>query len=39
MLERQLFLISANKSRPPGIRWNDDDYDVRDAAPEAPLLP
>ena len=30
MGEFQFFLISANKSRPPGMRWSDDDYDVRE---------
>jgi hypothetical protein len=37
MGERQLFLISANKSRRSG-EWSDDDYDVRDGAPDGPVV-
>jgi len=32
MLEGQLFLVSANKSRIGNLEWSDDDYDVRDGA-------
>lgn len=31
-----LNLISANKSRPSGQQWPEDDYDVRDGAPDGP---
>jgi hypothetical protein len=37
MAERQLFLISANKSRRSG-EWSEDDYDVRDGAPDGPVI-
>ena len=33
----KLFLIRANKSRPSG-QWSDDDYDVRDGAPDGPVI-
>jgi hypothetical protein len=33
----RLYLVSANKSRPGTERWTDDDYDVRDGAPDGPV--
>ena len=35
--EHQLFLIRANKSRPSG-EWSADDYDMRDEAPDCPVI-
>ena len=37
MPKHQLFLIRANKSRPPG-KWSADDYDMRDGAPYGPVI-
>jgi len=37
MLERQLFLISTNKSRRSG-QWSKDDYDVREGALNGPVI-
>jgi hypothetical protein len=37
MSEGQLFLVSANKSRPSG-EWSADDYDVREETPNGPLI-
>jgi hypothetical protein len=34
----ELFLVSANKSRPPGMQWSDDDYNVREGASDGPIL-
>ena len=38
MGERQLYLISGNKSRIGNLEWSDDDYDVRDGAPDGPVI-
>ena len=38
MDERQLFLISANKSRIGNLVWSDDDYDVREGAADGPVV-
>jgi len=38
MTNVRLFLVSANKSRPSGQPWSDDDYDVRDGAADGPLV-
>src|SRR3974390_1554159 len=38
MPEGQLFLVSANKSRRGNLEWSDDDYDVRDGAPDGPVV-
>ena len=37
MPEHRLFLIRANKSRPSG-EWSADDYDMRDEAPDCPVI-
>ena len=37
MPEHQLFLIRPNKSRPSG-EWYADDYDMRDEAPDGPVI-
>jgi hypothetical protein len=36
--EDKLYLISANKSRPSGQPWSDDDYDVREGSPDGRLV-
>jgi hypothetical protein len=28
MTDVRLYLVSASKSRPGGVQWSDDDYDV-----------
>jgi hypothetical protein len=38
MPEGQLFLVSGNKSRIGNLDWFDDDYDVRDGAPDGPVV-
>jgi len=38
MGERQLFLISANKSRGDRMQWSDDDYDVGEGSPDGPVI-
>jgi len=38
MPEGQLFLVSANKSRIGNLEWSDDDYDVREGAPDGPVV-
>jgi hypothetical protein len=38
MPEHQLFLIRASKSRRGNMRWSDDDYDVREGAPDGPVV-
>jgi hypothetical protein len=38
MGERQLYLISASKSRGDRMRWSEDDYDVRNGAPDGPVV-
>jgi hypothetical protein len=34
----ELFLVSANKSRRPGMQWSNDDYDVREGASDGPVV-
>lgn len=34
----ELFLVSANRSRPGHLQWDDDDYDVRVVAPDGPVI-
>jgi hypothetical protein len=38
MTDGRLFLVSANKSRPGGLQWDADDYDVRAAAADGPVV-
>ena len=38
MGERQLFLISANKSRGDRMQWSDDDYDVGEGSADGPVI-
>jgi hypothetical protein len=38
MTEARLYLVPANKSRPPGVQWSADDYDVRDGAPDGYVI-
>jgi len=38
MTPARLYLISANKSRPSGQPWSDDDYDVRDGTAAGPVI-
>ncbi len=33
----ELFLVSAIKNRPAG-QWSDDDYDVREGAPDGRVI-
>jgi hypothetical protein len=34
----ELFLVSANKSRRPGMQWSDDNYEVREGASDGPVV-
>jgi hypothetical protein len=34
----ELFFVSANKSRRPGMQWSEDDYDVREGLPKETMV-
>ena len=38
MEDRQLFLVSGNKSRKGNLEWDADDYDVRMGAADGPVV-
>jgi hypothetical protein len=38
MTDTLLYLIAANKSRIGNLDWDDDDYDVREGAPDSPVV-